>query len=205
MVRWGIRACVACALFLAMSLPGAAQAAPGPRWLSAGSQGVVCQELVTNGGFEEGATGWQESSPGLIDTTYPYSGTYSAELGGALGSDDQITQVITLPVSSPSLTLTLSFWWSVLADVTDTVHDKLTVSVAPAGQAPIGLDTLDNTFPNSIWMTDTLNLLPYAGQTVAVSFEGSDDDVDAATFFVDDVSISACSSPIEVYLPLTIR
>ncbi len=207
MIRLDIRTWVACTLFLAACLPGRALAAvaPAPPSLLVHSQIEGCQELVTNGGFEEGAAGWQESSPGLITSTYPYSGTYSAELGGALGSDDQITQVITLPVTSPSLTLTLGFWWSVLADDTDSVQDALTVTVAPAGQAPIVLDTLDNTFPNGVWMTDTLSLLPYAGQTVALSFEGSDGDVNAATFFVNDVSISACNSQSNVYLPLAIR
>src|SRR4051794_40426113 len=42
-------------------------------------------QLVTNGGFESGSTGWQQSSANgypLVDSSLPHSGAYSAWLCG---------------------------------------------------------------------------------------------------------------------------
>jgi hypothetical protein len=72
------------------------------------SQGVLAQELVTNGGFETGDfSGWATTdAPGTtsmygVDTAGPHTGSYSAFFGGSGPVSDRISQTLaTMPGQS---------------------------------------------------------------------------------------------------------
>ena len=155
--------------------------------------------LIQNGGFEQGADPWQESSANgyeIVDSTNPHSGQYSAYLCGYSSCDDSISQDITVP--SGSGTITVSYWW--YGYTTRTAHscrDALTVALLDSNGSVIGkLQHSCNTDAKNSWQQVsfdvTSKLSNYAGQTVTLLFNGRTASSSSVTsvFFVDDVAVS---------------
>jgi len=61
-----------------------------------------------------------------------------------------------------------------------------------SGNLVATLDTLNNQSARDTWQTAMFDLLPYAGQSLRLSFEADNDFSNPTSFFVDDVSLWIC-------------
>ncbi len=203
----GWRVCLVLGLIFGLSglLPayGPALAAPD----AAAAQAAGCVQAVANGGFESGAAQWTQSSnhtANLVSNFYPHTGSLGAYMGDANGADDRLSQIITVPagVISP----TLSFYWAMSTDEPSTsgTHDTLDVALYRTNGAllvDLTVPPLDNTATQYTWQQVTADLTAYAGQTVELRIQVTNDANYPTAFYVDDVSLQVCS----VYLPLVRR
>ncbi len=155
--------------------------------------------LIQNGGFENGVTPWQEFSAAgyeLVDPTNPHTGQYSAYLCGYSGCNDSISQSITLPTSSASISI--SYWWYAATNRhTQSCSDNLSVLVLDSNGQTIGsVQKICNTDATQSWQQMTFDatslLSNYAGQTVTLVFSAKTGNSAATTsFFIDDVAVAA--------------
>ncbi|WP_434388897.1 S8 family serine peptidase [Melittangium boletus] len=153
------------------------------------------EQLLLNAGFESGATGWTQST-GVIDGTTSGStartGSYKAWLNG-LGSTntETLSQQVTIP--STACAATLSFWVKIVTSetTTTTAYDKLTVQVLNgSGTALATLATYSNVNKSTDYVQKSFDLSAYKGQTVRVSFKGTEDSSYKTSFFLDDTALS---------------
>ena len=75
--------------------------------LPAGAQ----TELIVNGGFESGGTGWTMSGGAGYSSGYGHSGNNFLYLGGAIYENDAAYQTIAIP--STAVSATLSFYYNI--------------------------------------------------------------------------------------------
>jgi hypothetical protein len=128
------------------------------------------QELVTDGGFEDGFTGWSHtnsqvvsmSSQGYFDAMShpPHSGEYSAEVGSAtrLGT---ISQKVTIP---PRSVATFEAWYRLEQGSSLMVYLKNSDGSTIKQWSESGSQS---------WTTISYDLdLSYAGQTITIEFDG---------------------------------
>ena len=74
---------------------------------------------------------------------------------------------------------------------TVTPFDRLTVRVTPPGGAPVVVKVLsntDNTF--GAYELRAVDLTPWTGQLVTISFTGVEDSTVPTSFLIDDVSVT---------------
>lgn len=171
---------------------------------------VACRELLVNGNFEAGPSGWTQTSAGgqaLISQFNPRSGLWGAYLAGANDADDRLSQTALLPADAISLTLRL--WWSLESEEPPVTADTLTLALLqPSGALLTELWRVDNTAAPSVWDEITFDLTAYAGQSVIVRFQALSNSFDLTDFYVDDISLTACSAasaPQRTLLPLIVR
>lgn len=168
-------------------------ATPTPQPPGAGS-------LIENGGFEDGADPWRETSASgyeLIDGTNPHSGYASAYLCGYSNCDDGLAQDFTVPTHATNITV--SYWWyGDTSHTTQVCRDVFTAELVNGSGNVIGkVQRACNTDATQRWQHvsfDATNLLSsYAGQTVTLIFNARTGSSTSATsvFFVDDVDVSA--------------
>ncbi len=159
-----------------------------------GAAPAGCAELLVNGSFEEGGLGWQQTSAGgynLISEFNPRTGSLGAYLAGINNADDRLSQQVTLPAGIS----TLYAWWSLATAETAGAFDQMTVSLLRSdGSLLADLLTVDNTAPADVWDEIVVDLSPYAGQAVVLRFTGRTDSANITDFYLDDVSIVACSA-----------
>jgi len=170
-----------------------------------GSNVAGCSELIVNGGFEQSGAGWQQQpSPPLplgasfIDPFFPHTGTLGAYLAGRNSATDRLGQTITLPSAPASSGLAFSFWWALSTQEEAGAFDFMKIELynASGGALITTVLTVDNTSATDwTWTSETFDLTQYAGQTVTLRFTANNDASGNPTaFFLDDVSVSACSS-----------
>jgi hypothetical protein len=144
---------------------------------------------IQNGGFESGATVWTASS-GVItnDSTKAHAGSWLAWMDG-YGSThtDTLSQTLTIP----STATTLSFYLKITtAETGTTAYDKLTVQLKnTSGTVLTTLSTYSNVNASSSYALKSFNISAYAGQTVQLYFNGTEDSSLATDFMVDDVAV----------------
>ncbi len=145
-------------------------------------------EAIVNGGFENGTSPWSQSSSGgyqLIDQTLPHTGAFSAYLGGYNNANDAIYQAITVPSDG-----TLTYWWYMSTEETSGPYDYLRVQLTnTSGGVLATLRTWSDRSGEGTWRQDSISLASYAGQTVRVLFNATNDSYAPTAFFVDDVSV----------------
>ena len=153
-------------------------------------------DLISNGGFESGTTGWSGSS-GVIaqnGTSEPaHSGTWDAWLDG-YGSSHTDTLSQTVSIQASASTATLAFWLHVDTAETSTTsaYDTLTVQVRNSSGTVLGtLATYSNLDATSGYVQKTFDLTAYKGQTVQIYFTGTEDASQQTSFVLDDVSLIA--------------
>ncbi|WP_395296436.1 M4 family metallopeptidase [Kitasatospora hibisci] len=144
-------------------------------------------QLLGNAGFESGAaTPWTATS-GVIDggsSQAPHSGSWKAWLNG-YGSThtDSLSQTVTIPSGCKA---TLSFYLHIdTGESGSTAYDKLTVTVN--GTA---LKTYSNVDAAAGYQLRTFDLSAYAGQSVTLKFNGTEDYSLQTSFVIDDTSIT---------------
>ncbi len=196
--RLALAALISTLLLLVSSVAGFAAPATGP------AASDACAELIKNGNFEAGSANWtQEGASNLVTTFNPYTGRYSAQLGGANNANHRIRQHITVPANEA---VSLRFWWEQWTQETAPgTSDYLAVNVLNSNgglikeMARLGVD------PDAPpWAQLTFGLTGYAGQTVQIQFQAVTDATNPTDFFVDDVSVTACTAR-HSYLPLIRR
>jgi subtilase family serine protease len=155
-----------------------------------GGGGTTCTsaQLLGNPGFESGTSPWTASS-GVVSTAQgsssPHGGTYFAWLDGyGKTHTDTLSQSVSIP--STCTTATLSFYLSIntAETTTSTAYDKLTVK---AGSTTLA--TYSNLNKGS-YTQKTFNLSSYAGQTVTLTFTGTEDSSAQTSFLVDDTALA---------------
>jgi serine protease len=145
-------------------------------------------QKLTNPGFESGNTTWSASSGviGQNGSSEPaHSGTWNAWLDG-YGSThtDTLSQSVSIPAGCT--TYTLSFWLHIdTAETGSTAFDTLTLKV---GSTTLG--SYSNVNAASGYAQKSFNLASFAGQTVTVSFTGTEDTSLQTSFVIDDTALT---------------
>lgn len=155
----------------------------------------VDQELLTNGDFENGSTGWTMAGPGVF-STYPHSGSGYAVLGELNSSVDVMYQTVTIPSFATSANL--SFWYNIVSAETDAVaHESMMAVILDANGAFLASvatrSNLDKQSGpgNPYYVEKTFDLLPYRGRSIRIAFIASPDGTGSllTSFKIDDVSL----------------
>ncbi|HZP65646.1 MAG TPA: hypothetical protein VFB32_05000 [Rudaea sp.] len=155
---------------------------------------ATATELVTNGGFESGSTGWTATS-GVITASgsgeTAHTGSYLAWLDGyGTTTTDTLSQTVTIP--STITTATFSFWLHIdtAETTTTTAHDTLTVQLqSSSGTVLTTLATYSNLNKNTGYAQKTFDVSAYKGQTVKLYFKGVENSSLQTSFVIDDVSL----------------
>lgn len=167
-------------------------------------------QLITDGGFESAtksgltAPGWTATTNEhgqniiIVKGSYPHSGSNYAELGGANNDVQSLTQTVSIPAGSTSVTLT--FWVNITTQETNgNAYDYLYVDIANTSGVILGTPlTLNNTNSTAdgntlgvYFQPQSVNLSSYAGETIEIMFHATTDYEKTTTFLIDDVSIVA--------------
>ncbi len=149
-----------------------------------GGGGGCGQNLITNGGFESGGTGWSATS-GVINTgSYGHSGSGFAWLDGyGRSHTDTLQQTISIP-SGCNATLNYYLWIDT-DDYPSAAYD--TLKLTANGQT---LATFSNLNAGSGYVQRSVGLGAFAGQSVTLKWTGTEDVSLQTSFLIDDVSTS---------------
>jgi Putative Ig domain len=156
---------------------------------ASGSGGCTAAQLLGNPGFETGSASPWSASSGVVSAASggeaPRSGSYFAWLDG-YGSThtDTLSQSVSIP--SSCATATLSFWLKIdtAETTTSTAYDKLTVTVGSTTLA-----TYSN-LNQGAYAQKSFSLAAYVGQTVTVTFTGTEDSSLQTSFVIDDTAVT---------------
>ena len=155
-----------------------------------GGGGSTCTaaQLLGNPGFESGTSPWTASS-GVVSTASgsgaPHSGTYFAWLDG-YGSThtDTLSQAVSIPSTCSSAKLSFYLSVNTAETTTSTAYDKLTVK---AGSTTLA--TYSNLNKGG-YAQKTLDLSAYKGQSVTLTFTGTEDSSAQTSFLIDDTAVN---------------
>src|SRR3954471_15925352 len=152
-----------------------------------GGGGTCSGQKLLNPGFESGATSWS-SSAGVITTDAgqaAHAGSWKAWLNGyGSAHTDTLSQSVSIPAGC---TATLSFYVHIdsAETTTSTAYDKLTVK---AGSTTLA--TYSNLNKASGYSLKSFNVSSLAGQTVTISFTGTEDSSLQTSFVIDDTALT---------------
>jgi hypothetical protein len=146
-------------------------------------------QKLGNPGFESGATSWSGTTGAIGNWSSSgepaRSGVNSAYLDG-YGSThtEAINQSVTIPAGCSA---TLSFYLHIdsAETTTTTAYDKLTVK---AGSTTLA--TYSNLNKASGYVLRSFNVSSLAGQTVSISFSGTEDSSLQTSFVIDDTALT---------------
>ncbi|MCJ7736457.1 MAG: hypothetical protein MUQ10_03955 [Anaerolineae bacterium] len=186
--------------------PGSTTAPSQSRPRSDVSELEARSAVIANGGFESGQDGsWAEYSThawDIITETFnplvvPHGGTWAAWLGGEVDDVSYISQTVSIPDESPTLT-----YWQWIASDDACGYDTAWVKINNGYVKTIDLCTDNNT---GGWVQSTINLSAYAGQTVTLQLRVETDGTLNSNFFVDDIMLhSTPDGAFATYLPLVL-
>jgi subtilase family serine protease len=157
-------------------------------WTITTSGGGGCTgQLLGNPGFESSGS-WTTSS-GVISTSSageaPHGGSYLAYLDG-YGSThtDTVSQSVSIPAGCHA---SLTYWLHIdtAETTTTTAYDKLTVK---AGATTLA--SYSNLNKATGYQQRTVDVSAFAGQTVTLSFTGTEDSSLQTSFCVDDTALT---------------
>ena len=150
-------------------------------------------DLLVNGGFEQGPqSGWSASTGTITDdpATPVHQGSWKVRLNGAgKTSVDTLAQTVTLPAGTSSA---VDFFLRIVTEKElGTAHDILRVTVTSNGVST-PLATFSNLDAGTAYLQRTFDLSGFAGQTVTLQWIGTEDGDDFATsFLIDTVSLTS--------------
>jgi len=153
-----------------------------------GGTGGCSGQKLGNPGFETGTAAPWSASAGVIDNTASQparSGTWKAWLDGyGTTHTDTLSQSVAIPAGCSA---TLSFYLHIdsAETTTTTQYDKLTVK---AGSTTLA--TYSNLNKASGYSLKSFNLSSFAGQTVTISFTGTEDSSLQTSFVIDDTGLN---------------
>ena len=147
-----------------------------------------CTEQLGNGGFESGALPpWFSVGDTGLGTGRISS--YGGWLGGRNGAFGELDQWVILPAGANPIRW--QFWWKAEVSAAQP-DDYLNVRIESEAGQETNLLTLRAEGVLNSWRQDSVDLSPYAGTRILVSFLVQTDGSTPTTFRVDDVSIRAC-------------
>ncbi|MCH8614267.1 trypsin-like peptidase domain-containing protein [Arsenicicoccus dermatophilus] len=143
-------------------------------------------DVIVNGDFEKGHTGWTGSNGVIIDNSgrKAHSGTWKMWLGGnGITASEYEQQTFTVPAGGATLT----YWIAIDTAETSSYskYDKATVSVN--GTTVASYSNLDKT---NGYVQKSVDLTSYAGKSVTLKFAATEDSVHQTSFVVDDVALA---------------
>ncbi|HEX4703886.1 MAG TPA: Ig domain-containing protein [Pseudonocardiaceae bacterium] len=146
-------------------------------------------QKLGNPGFESGATVWS-STPAVIGQNGPsepaHSGSWNAWLDGyGTTHTDTVSQSVTIP-SGCSASLSFFLHIDTAETTTTTAFDKLTVKL---GSTTLG--TFSNLNAAAGYTSHSFNVSGFAGQTVTLTFTGTEDASLQTSFVLDDTALTA--------------
>lgn len=151
-------------------------------------------QVLMNSDFEQaspiiwaGDTGVIQGASTSTTGVVPHSGTRFAWLGG-YGSvqADQITQDLYIPGSAQAATAT--FYMKILTNETGTaIKDSVIVEALNTSGTSLGTLLSKTNLDAAGYKAYSVNLLPYKGQIVRLSFKSQEDAQNATSFLLDDV------------------
>jgi hypothetical protein len=160
------------------------------------------QELITNGGFENGFGSWSIDAtvpPVVLSGAHTHSGANAAAIGTFDGfveplGDAQISQTLTFaPGSQPKL----SFWeWPLTTDIV--VFDQQYVRVQPISPPGPVVVLMNEARNDQTFILRQFDMSQFAGMTVKLIFGVHQDGFgDITGMFIDDVSVTSqnCGPP----------
>ncbi|MGW3208322.1 putative Ig domain-containing protein [Streptomyces sp. NPDC001135] len=159
-------------------------------WTVNPAGGDTCtSQRLGNPGFESGNTVWSASANVIGQYSSqgepPHSGTWDAWLDGYGSSHtDTLSQSVTIPSGCRA---TLSFYLHIdtAETTTSTAYDKLTVK---AGSTTLA--TYSNLNAATGYSQKTFDLSSLAGQTVTITFTGTEDQSLQTSYVIDDTSLA---------------
>jgi hypothetical protein len=173
-----------------------------------------CQaELVVNGGFESGSSGWTLSGAAQVGAgaVYAHTGTHSLWLGGTASESYQAYQSVQIPGNATAATF--SFWFNIVSQENPwaQIFDTLYVSIRNTGGTILAAlgpccppewsnVNQDPGVGNPYYHQQTFDLSPYKGQAIVLHFSGSNSGNNGlgyrpTWFLIDDVSVSVAEPP----------
>ncbi|MGW3010097.1 M28 family peptidase [Streptomyces sp. NPDC001219] len=151
-----------------------------------GSGGCTGQQLLANGGFESGTTPWtgDTGAIGAHAGQSAHSGSRFAWLGGyGSSASDTLSQTVTVPEGCGKATL--SYWLHIDTDENGRVaYDTFKVKVGNTT-----LTTLSNTDAAGGYTQRSVDLSPYIGQRITLTFTATEDSSLQTSFVVDDATL----------------
>jgi hypothetical protein len=146
-------------------------------------------QKLGNPGFESGNSVWT-STPAVIGQNGPsqpaHAGTWDAWLNGyGTTHTDTISESVTIP-SGCSATLSFFLHIDSAETTTTTQFDKFTVKL---GTTTLG--TFSNLNKAAGYASHSFNVSSFAGQTVTLTFSGTEDASLQTSFVVDDTAVTA--------------
>jgi Thermolysin metallopeptidase, catalytic domain/Thermolysin metallopeptidase, alpha-helical domain/Putative Ig domain len=157
----------------------------------AGGGGGGCPggQVIVNGGFESGNAPWTATAGVLGNTSgqTAHAGTRYAWLDGyGTTHTDTLSQSVTIPANCTASTLSFFLHIDSAETTTTTQFDKLTIT---AGGSTLG--TFSNLNKAGGYTQRTFSVGQFAGQTVTLTFTGTEDSSLQTSFVVDDASLNA--------------
>ncbi len=158
-------------------------------WTIAAAGCTSAGQKLTNPGFESGATGWTATSGviGKPGTSEPArTGTWDAWLDGyGTTHTDTLSQTVAIPTGCASYTL--SFWLHIDTQETTTTaqSDRLTVALGSTTLA-----TYSNLDKANGYVQKTFSVAGFAGQTVTLTFTGTENNSRRTSFVLDDTALA---------------
>jgi len=156
--------------------------------VTGGGGGSCSGQKLGNPGFETGTAAPWAASAGVIDSSAsqaPHAGTWKAWLNGyGTTHTDTLSQSVAIPAGCGA---TLSFYVHIdsAETTTSTAYDKLTVK---AGSTTLA--TYSNLNKAAGYSLKSLNVSSFAGQTVTISFTGTEDSSLQTSFVIDDTALT---------------
>jgi Zn-dependent metalloprotease len=145
-------------------------------------------QKLGNPGFETGTAAPWSASSGVIDSSASqaaHGGSWKAWLNGyGTTRTDTLSQSVVVPAGCAA---TLTFWLHIdsAETTTSTQYDKLTVKVGSTTLA-----TYSNLNKAAGYTQRSFNLSSFAGQTVTISFTGTEDSSLQTSFVIDDTALT---------------
>ncbi len=195
--------CLSLALLLTMVACGGGGGSSAPP-----SQPVptISAQVLMNTGFEQTSPiVWQGDTSVIYpnqDATYTaHSGSHFAYLGGyGAVQSDQITQDLYIPSTAQSAALT--FYLKIITDETGAASkDTLTVAALNTSGTTLGTLLTKSNLNAADYTAYSVNLLPYKGQVLRLSFKSQEDTQNQTSFLLDDV-LATIAAPLIDLTPI---
>ena len=156
--------------------------------VTGGGGGGCSGQKLGNPGFETGSAAPWSASAGVIDSSAsqaPHAGSWKAWLNGyGTTHTDTLSQSVAIPAGCGA-TLTFYVHIDSAETTTSTAYDRLTVK---AGSTTLA--TYSNLNKASGYSLKSFNLSSFAGQTVTISFTGTEDSSLQTSFVIDDTALT---------------
>ncbi|MEU7100767.1 M28 family peptidase [Streptomyces longwoodensis] len=152
-----------------------------------GAGGCTATQVIANGGFESGTSPWtgDTGAIGTFSGQSAHSGTRYAWLAGyGYAATDALTQTVTVPAGCT--TATLKYWLHIdTAESGSTAYDTFQVKVDGTAK-----QSYSNANAAAGYTQRSLDLTPYIGRQVTLTFTATEDASLQTSFVVDDATLT---------------